>query len=474
MNKFKQWSLNGSITIGLILAVILIILMSILSNQTITALNESAKSVAHTREVEYNLSQLTSILLSIEQERQNFLLTGKVIHKQQTDTLFNSLNSVLDFLLQLTSDNSAQQVRLFEIRRLFNQRYELLKSTFKEYELRGTSAITSLLFIQKRAELLDKISSLVKEADYEEKRLYAIREKKTTELAKNVSLISPAGDFAAVLIIIIVFLFLNEEVTRRLKFESALLKSEGKLKNLVAELQQKEDELSNANNRLQLSNEELAQFAYVASHDLQEPLRMISSFTQLLQKRYQDKLDGDANEFINFAVDGATRMQRLINDLLDYSRVSTRGKSFSEIELSKVLDLAVFNLHKKIEETGAVIMSDHLPCAKGDEIQIMRVFQNLIENSIKFRGNEKPYIQILSHVEDSKVIISIKDNGIGIDQKYKDKIFIIFQRLHSTSAYPGTGIGLTICKKIIERHEGKIWFESAPGKGTTFYFTLNK
>jgi PAS domain S-box-containing protein len=242
----------------------------------------------------------------------------------------------------------------------------------------------------------------------------------------------------------------------------------------VTELKKKEAELSKLNENLIRSNAELEQFAYVASHDLQEPLRMVASYTQLLGKRYKDKLDSDANDFINFAVDGATRMQRLINDLLDYSRVTTRGKPFVNTDLSAVVDLAVNNLQEKISESGAVIHKSALPVIEGDELQLMRVFQNLIDNAIKFRGKDIPQIYIDSKEEGGKVLISVKDNGIGIDSKYKDKVFIIFQRLNSHINYPGTGIGLAICKRTIERHGGNVWLESEPGNGTTFYLTLNK
>ena len=242
----------------------------------------------------------------------------------------------------------------------------------------------------------------------------------------------------------------------------------------VTELKKKEEELSKLNENLIRSNAELEQFAYVASHDLQEPLRMVASYTQLLSKRYKDKLDADANDFINFSVDGAIRMQRLINDLLEYSRVTTRGKPFADIDLSSVIGLALANLREKIMESGAVVINDAHHMVNADELQLMRVFQNLIDNAIKFKGRDAPKININSWEEGGKILICVKDNGIGIESKYKDKVFIIFQRLHGSSDYPGTGIGLAVCKRTIERHGGKIWLESEPGNGTSFFFTLNK
>jgi light-regulated signal transduction histidine kinase (bacteriophytochrome) len=222
------------------------------------------------------------------------------------------------------------------------------------------------------------------------------------------------------------------------------------------------------------SNQELEQFAYVASHDLQEPLRMVSSYTQLLERRYANKLDEDANDFIYFAVDGANRMQRLIQDLLEYSRITTRGKEFLEVDAHLVLKQAINNLQMKIESNGAIITNGELPKIKADEHQLVRVFQNLIDNAIKFKGREFPTVYVGCELRDNSQVFIIKDNGIGIDPCYKEKIFQIFQRLSSREEYPGTGIGLSICKRIIERHGGKIWMESEPGKGTAFFFTINK
>jgi PAS domain S-box-containing protein len=260
------------------------------------------------------------------------------------------------------------------------------------------------------------------------------------------------------------------DVTERKLAEEELKKHRDHLEELVNE---RTMELDNAIIGLKRSNQELEQFAYVASHDLQEPLRMVSSYTQLLERRYKDQLDQDARDFIFFAVDGANRMQHLINDLLDYSRVTSRGKPFAKLDLSTVLGHAIANLQKKVEETGALIVNDDLPFVYGDEVQLVRVFQNLLDNAMKFRGTDPPRINVSAKTFDDKIQISITDNGIGIDKIYSDRVFTIFQRLHTKIEYPGTGIGLAICKRTIERHGGKIWFESEPGKGTTFYFTLN-
>ena len=231
-------------------------------------------------------------------------------------------------------------------------------------------------------------------------------------------------------------------------------------------------ELQQAVAELERSNRDLEQFAYVASHDLQEPLRMVSNYTQLLARRYQGKLDKDADEFIGYAVDGATRMQTLINDLLAFSRVGTKGSEFKATDCESVLERTLGYLQASIDENGAQVTHDPLPAVMADAGQLGQVLQNLIGNAIKFRGQEPPRIHVSARRDGDGWTFSVRDNGIGVGPEYHDRIFVIFQRLHGRDEYQGTGIGLAICKKIVERHGGRIWLDSQPGKGTTFYFTL--
>lgn len=246
-----------------------------------------------------------------------------------------------------------------------------------------------------------------------------------------------------------------------------LIKTNEKLEQEIIERKKAEEALIR-------SNEALQQFAYIASHDLQEPLRMIAGYVGLLERRYRDKLDHNANEFINFVINGAKRMQRMINDLLLFSRVDTKAKSFERTEGSVIVEQVLTNLQATIDEKNAEITFDPLPVIYVDSSQIAQVFQNLISNAIKFHGEKPPKVHISAKERVRDWLFSITDNGIGIEKEFMIKIFIMFRRLHGRGEYPGSGIGLTICKRIVERHGGQIWVESHPDKGSTFYFTIPK
>jgi len=300
------------------------------------------------------------------------------------------------------------------------------------------------------------------------------------------------------------------------RFETELLQQLGNQIGIALSQAQLLEQETRHSQELTRSNAELEQFAYVASHDLQEPLRMVTSYLQLLEQKYEHQLDSTAEQFINYAVDGALRMQTLINDLLNYSRVTTRGQAFVQVECETILTQAIANLKLAIEDNDAIITHDPLPVIKADRTQLTQVLQNLIGNAIKFRGKLSPRIHISAvrrEVESARSqevrredkektiqggdaeispsarhsvvttphslfpnpdewLFSVTDNGIGLETQYAERIFVIFQRLHSRRKYPGTGIGLAICKKIVERHGGKIWVESEPGQGSIFYFTI--
>jgi PAS domain S-box-containing protein len=219
-------------------------------------------------------------------------------------------------------------------------------------------------------------------------------------------------------------------------------------------------------------NEELQMFAHVASHDLREPLRMISSYTQLLGERYRGQLDAEADEFIHFAVDGVARMERLLDALLDYARVGSRAKPFEIVDMQAILEEVKSNLVVAIQESKAVINGGDLPHVRGDATQVGQVLQNLIANALKFRRDEPPLVEITANARGEQWVFRVRDNGIGIQPRHRERVFGIFERLHTAGEYPGTGIGLSICKRIVQRHGGRIWVESEPGRGSDFFFTL--
>ena len=247
-------------------------------------------------------------------------------------------------------------------------------------------------------------------------------------------------------------------VTAAIRDISARKDAEAQLLSKVAELKR--------------SNEELEQFAYIASHDLQEPLRMVASYTQLLARRYKGKLDADADAFIDFAVDGAKRMQRLIQDLLAFSRVGTKGKLLIDTSSETALGEALVNLRGAIEDGDAVVTHDSLPDVVADQAQLIQLFQNLVGNAIKYHGTVLPQVHVSATKSDGRWMFSVRDNGLGIEERYFERIFGMFQRLHKREEFEGTGIGLAICRKIVERHGGQITVESHPGAGSIFRFTL--
>jgi signal transduction histidine kinase len=235
--------------------------------------------------------------------------------------------------------------------------------------------------------------------------------------------------------------------------------------HMTEDLARKVDELAR-------SNADLEQFAYVASHDLQEPLRMVTAYTQLLAERYRGKLDDNADKFIGYASEGAQRMQVLIQDLLAFSRVGRNGFTYGSVDCNEVMEEVLATLAPGMQECGAVVTHDALPSVWADRTQVAQIFQNLIGNAVKFRGQEPPVIAVEAEQADQRWRFSVRDNGIGIAPEYAENIFVVFQRLHARTEYPGNGIGLAICKKIVERSGGKIWVESQAGSGCSFKFTL--
>ncbi|MDA8164506.1 MAG: response regulator [Desulfobacteraceae bacterium] len=267
---------------------------------------------------------------------------------------------------------------------------------------------------------------------------------------------------------------LNTELEDKVRERTGQLETANqKLRQSLAERQRADAERERLLADLARSNQELEQFAYIASHDLQTPLRAVSGFLDLLSRRYHGRLGREADEFIAYAVDGARRMHQLIEDILAYSRVGTRGTPFAPVDCGKALARALANLRPEIGESGGEIEKGELPTVSGDESQLVQLFQNLVGNALKYRKeSEPPRIRVTAIPGPEEFLFAVEDNGIGLEPRFAERIFQIFQRLHTSGEYSGTGIGLAICKKIVERHGGRIWVESEPGQGATFRFTL--
>mgnify|MGYP000674494626 FL=1 len=265
---------------------------------------------------------------------------------------------------------------------------------------------------------------------------------------------------------------LQQEISNRCAVEKALQEQNLLLQQEISNRQCAESALLKSNQELARSNAELEQFAYVASHDLQAPLATIASYAQLLEKRYKDQLDSQASKFIGNIVHGCTRMQTLIDDLLEYSRVGRSQKPFQIIDCNHVIQQVIANLQGAIRNNQAVVTYTELPAVMGDISQLVQLFQNLVSNAIKYRQDESPTVYINAYKQENNWLFSVSDNGIGIASQHQERIFQIFQRLHTQKEYSGTGIGLAICQKIVERHGGSIWVDSEPGQGSTFHFTL--
>ncbi|MFP3975827.1 MAG: sensor histidine kinase [Chloroflexota bacterium] len=264
--------------------------------------------------------------------------------------------------------------------------------------------------------------------------------------------------------------------TREVEINAGVIMYQARAANLafvrdISARKRAEEKLEETKADLERSNKELEHFAYIVSHDLQEPLRMVSGYMKLIEKRYNDMLDDDGKEFIHYAADGSRRMQELLNDLLTYCRVSTRGKPLQPVDCNAVLRSVTVMLDMAIRDADAEVTWDDMPQVVADESQIVQLFQNLIANAIKYRQDETPRIHVSVEQRNSEWLFSVQDNGIGIDPQFKERVFLIFERLHRQE-YEGTGIGLAVCKKIVERHGGQIWVESEPGGGTTFHFTI--
>lgn len=461
---------KSKVIAGFGIALAILIFTGVLSYRSMVRYDGDRQWVTHTHRVLEQVDAVVADLLNAETGERGFILTGETSFLgPYTGAIAHVYEDVAE-LRRLTSDNPTQRQAMDRMEPLISERLNMLRDRIEVRRKEGLVPGAEIVRQGAGKQYMDEIRVQLDGMKQEENRLLILRTEEAVRSSRNTRMVIVSGEILAVAFLCLAGIVVGQEIGQRRRAEMEVRTLNATLEKRVAD---RTAELNERAKDLARSNSELQQFAYVASHDLQEPLRMVASFTQLLAKRYQDKLDDDARDFINYAVDGATRMQTLISDLLNYSRVGTQGKSLVPTDSETVLQRVLNSLKISIEDSGAVIVSDTLPMVMADPQQLGQLFQNLITNAIKFHGKDAPQVRILTEKNGKEWKFSVRDNGIGISQEHADRIFIIFQRLHTKTEYPGTGIGLAICKKIVERHGGRIWIEPSPGGGTTFCFTIS-
>jgi signal transduction histidine kinase len=460
---------KGKLISGLAAATAILLVVALMSYSSFVRSAEDRQWVLHTYQVIGKLNEVQIGMTDAETGERGYILTGEDSYLEPYLHGLSAASRSIEQVRKLTADNANQQHALDRLEPIIAVRLSELRERVEVRRKQGLTAGITAVREGAGREYMDQIRAAVASMKSEEERLLTRRSAELTASSQRTRTILVLGDLLGLVFLGIAGVITQREIVQRRKAEEEVRKVNADLERKVAE---RTAELAERAKDLERSNMELQQFAYVASHDLQEPLRTIASFTQLLAKRYADKLDDKAREFIGFAVDGSKRMQTLINDLLSFSRVGTQGKALTAVRCDAALDTVLRNLKRAVEESGAVITRDALPVVLADDLQLGQLLQNLVGNAIKFRGDKRPRIHIGAERNGKGWKISVGDNGIGIAPEHYERIFIIFQRLHTKTQYAGTGIGLAICKKIVERHGGRLWIDPTPGGGSTFSFTI--
>lgn len=455
--------------IGLSLGLAVMLVIAILSYRSVVRNAIDRQWVVHTYQVQQELDALMGDLLKAETSQRGFLLTKDESYVTAYDAARIDSRQEIARLRGLTADNPTQQQSLDALEPLIARKFAVLGDRIAIRKQSGLEDAAESVREGAGREVMDEVRGVIAQMSAEEGRLLVQRAKELEASSQQTKTVILLGNSLAIFFLSSAGWLIRKEFVRRRQAED-----EVRLMNmhLEAKVGERTAELAERAKDLERSNAELQQFAYVASHDLQEPLRMVASFTQLLAKRYGDKLDQDAREFIGYAVDGATRMQTLITDLLAFSRVGTQAKPLEPTDCDAVVNRVLAGLKLAVEESKATIRRDPLPRVMADPVQLGQLFQNILTNAIKFCSEGSPRIYISARQDGENWKFSIRDNGIGISPEHAERIFVIFQRLHTKVEYPGTGIGLAISKKIVERHGGKIWVEPSPGGGSVFCFTI--
>ncbi len=457
-----KWTAQDKFRVGFVLLLIFPLLLCVMAARTTLHLIESADDVAHTNEIEKKLTRLVSGLKDIEVSEREFILTGDRKLLEQFRQGLPAIEKQIAELKLMTRENHRQRDSFELLEPLIPQKFEEMQKAVQIRESEGVAAASAVILSEKGTRAMDDINTVVLRLMAEEARLLKERTGTQSKNLRRTMFVFAAMMVLNVVLVLALFMLIRHDAHERRREEE-------RIRHLNADLERRVEQRTEA---LRRSNEDLQQFAYVASHDLQEPLRMVASYTELLKRRYHGKLDSDADQFIDYAVDGVKRMSTLIRDLLAYSRAGeTPAGKMRELNPEETLNTVLQNLKITIGDVGATITHDPLPPIEFDPMRLSQLFQNLLANAIKYRGERRPEVHVSARNDGSETIFSISDNGIGIDPKYSEQIFGIFKRLHGRE-YEGTGIGLAMCKKIVERQGGRIWVESKPGEGSTFSFTI--
>lgn len=473
---------------GFGLAVLLLASVGTLSYLNTQRLVSNKQWVAHTHEVLDTLDQVEDGIRIAESGRRGYIFSQEATHLDTYSTGVQMAHRGLGKLRQLTQDNRDQQLRIDQLEPLLNQRISSLQQSIDLLQTKQSQPTIQIQMTNQGAIAQQIVQKKLAEIEQAERLLLEQRSQASDASVQATLIMTNIGYLLSFGLLLTIYLLLRQEMQERQAAETALRKTNEQLETRVKEsieanlaLQKEiadrieaEEQVAQLAMTLSRSNQELEQFAYIASHDLQEPLRAVTSYTQMLSRRYQSHLDERADKYIHYIVDGAARMQQLINDLLTYSRVGRQQLDLNPTDCNSVLEQVVKNLKIAIAESNATVTQDPLPIVMADAAKLIQLLQNLISNALKYHSEAPPKIHISVVQREKDWCFSVKDNGIGIDPQYAERIFILFQRLHTRREYPGTGIGLAICKKIADLHQGEIWVESQPDQGSAFYFTLPK
>jgi signal transduction histidine kinase len=453
------------------------LLLAVFAYQTTSRYVDSVEGMLRTDLLVRTLDELFFAVQDAETGQRGYLLTGEPLYLAPFEKAKQRIGGKLVELKAMAQSNPVQRKGVEDLASTVALKMSELEETIRLKRESSLAAALAEVHTNRGQGYMDRIRSLVSQLRQQQTQALAWRVESTRRSQRQLELVLAIGVGTAFLLLFLSYRFLvlysrerdQVELTIR-NLNSAL---EARVKERTAELETQTKELEKRSAELARSNADLVQFAYVASHDLQEPLRMVGSYVGLLARRYRGRLDENADQYMQFAIDGANRMQALIQDLLAYSQAGTQALKKAPVPFSRVLEVVTNNLSIAIKESSATIRANSLPVVLGDESKLVLVLQNLVANAIKFhKPGMAPEINVTAHRRSDEWVLEVSDNGIGFDPKYSERIFQVFQRLHGVGKYPGNGIGLAISRRIVEHHGGRLWAESEPGKGATFFFTL--